>query len=77
MVELRYSNSGISVEGTSKELLAIKARILGLADVGAEKIELSGDSGSPSPYDLLLKRLVISGARLFKSLSSGARPTRT
>lgn len=60
MIELRYGNSGVNIEGGSEELLAIKARILGLADVGAGKIELSGDSGSPSPYEFSLERLVIS-----------------
>lgn len=62
MIELRYSpDSGVSVEGASEELLAVKARILELAEVGTGKIELSGDStGSPSPYDNWLERVVIS-----------------
>jgi hypothetical protein len=61
MIELRYSNSGVNVEGTSEELLAIKARILDLAEVADGKIEVDGDCpGSPSPYDALLERLVIS-----------------
>jgi hypothetical protein len=61
MIELRYSNSGVNIEGASEELLAIQARILGLADVGVGQIEVTGDSGvSPSPYDLLLEKLVIS-----------------
>jgi hypothetical protein len=65
MIELRYSpNSGVRIEGPSEELLGIKARILGLAEVGVGKIELSGDStGSPSPYDRWLERVVISSGR--------------
>ena len=62
MIQIRYSpSSGVFIEGPSEELLAIKARILGLAKVGAGKIELSGDStGSPSPFDCWLERAVIS-----------------
>jgi len=59
MIELRYSNSEVNIEGASEELLAINARILDLADVAVGKIELAGKSGSPSPYDLLLEKLVI------------------
>ena len=62
MTKLLYSpTSEVSIEGASEELLAIKARILGLAEVGAGKMELSGDwTGSPSPYDCWLERVVIS-----------------
>jgi hypothetical protein len=61
MIKLRYSpNSGVSIEGSSEELLAIKTRILDLAGVGTGEIELYGDStGSPSPYDRWLERVVI------------------
>ena len=62
MIELRYSpNSGVNIAGTLEELLAINQRILGLAEVGAGRIELSGDStGNPAPYDRWLKRLIVS-----------------
>ena len=62
MIELRYSpKSGVNIAGLSEELLDIKERILGLAEVGAGKIELSGDSaGIPAPYDRWLNRLIIS-----------------
>jgi hypothetical protein len=61
MTKLLYSpTSEVSIEGASEELLAIKARILSLADVGAGTIEVSGDFGNPSPYELSLERLVIS-----------------
>jgi hypothetical protein len=76
MIELRHSlNSGVCIEGPSEELLAIKARILGLAEVGAGKIELSGHStGSPSPYDRWLERVVISSGSGPILASVGAKP---
>jgi hypothetical protein len=62
MIKLRYGpSSGVDIEGASEELLAIKARIVNLAEVAVGQIEVDGDSGgSPSPYDVLLKKLVIS-----------------
>ena len=65
MIKLQYSpNSGVSIEGSSEELLAIRERIVGLAEIGTGKIELSGHStGSPSPYEHWLERVVISSGR--------------
>jgi hypothetical protein len=62
MIEIRYSpDSGVDISGPSEELLAIEARILGLAEVGTGEIEVSGDAtGSPAPYDRWLERVVIS-----------------
>ncbi len=62
MIEVRYSpNSGVEIAGSAEELLAAKARILSLPEVGTGNIYHSGDStGSPAPYDRWLKRAIIS-----------------
>ena len=76
IIRIRQSaNSGVEIQGGSEELLAIRALILGLAEVEAGMIELSGDStGSPSPFDRWLERIIISsGSGLILALVRTSR----
>jgi hypothetical protein len=61
MTKLRYTPPlDLEIEGTREDLAEIEARIRALADAGAGVIEILADSsGSPTPYQNWLERLVI------------------
>jgi hypothetical protein len=61
MTKLRYTPPlDLEIEGTREDLAEVEARIRALADAGAGVIEILADSsGSPTPYENWLERLVI------------------
>ena len=69
------AQTGESRFKAGRKNLAIRALILGLAEVEAGMIELSGDStGSPSPFDRWLERIIISsGSGLILALVRTSR----